>query len=115
MKRKGIRKRIWDQGTEVSQRDIAEFARDVDQALQSIPSFDTVITDVRWSLPFFLSCDHIPTSLLVSRVETPDSPTLGISFFPDPKWESDGSRIKITRCDGFVVGTRYRINWMLIG
>lgn len=113
--RKGIRKRIWDQGTEISQTDVAEFARDVDGAVRSIPDFQILVTDTTWAFPFFLGCDHVPQGLLVIRVETPNAPTVGVAYFPDPKWEADGSRLKITRADGFSPGTRYRVTWMVIG
>jgi len=115
MTRKGVRKRIWEQGTAISQADVAEFARDIDDAVRTIPTLSFVTTDAAWALPAYIACDHVPKGLLVIRVETPNAPTIGVAYFPDPKWEADGSRLKVTRADGFTAGTRYRITWMLIG
>lgn len=110
----GIRKRVWEQGTNVDARDLAEALRDADNSLRSIPTFTLITTDAQWTLPFTLTSSARPRGVLVIRVETPDNPLAGVAAFPSPMWQWKDGSIRIFRADGFVIGTRYVIEWKLI-
>lgn len=111
----GVRRRLWEQGSKVEPRDLAEAIRDLDDAVRVIVPRRLITTDVTWVLPFTLAATSQPEAILVIRAQTPSTPTTGLAALPDPMWIWKGSSAEIFRADGFVLGTRYIITWELIG
>jgi hypothetical protein len=115
-----IRKRMWSE--KVSGKDVGDFARDVSEALSTIPFLKIKRFEAPYTEPFYVSSNVEPEGLLCLRIirvgsgQLQQSPVLtgALCHFT---WDGQKRRIVIESIDGMSPspGLLFRYSFLLIG
>lgn len=118
-KRYGIRKRVWEQGKNVSATDIAESLRDVDGELGKIYARQIVETTTQYAPPnpFTVACDHGPAGVVCIRIRNDKGTSRDViaSGAGQCNFEWVDGLIKIYSVGSFAAPGRYIFTLEIIG
>lgn len=117
--RRGIRKRIWETGSDPSPRDIAEALRDVDEHIQGTIPRKLVELTAQYNPPnpFTVSYDHVPSGVVCIRIRNDKGSSRDViaSGAGQCNFEWSDGIIKIFSVGSFGAAGRYIFTLEIIG
>lgn len=111
-----LRKSLWT-GDKASARDVAEFARDVDQRVRSVETGATLqvvsFDNFTFTLPIVIdTAGRKPAAVYVGTLRVPGSPT-NLQPTLTPLWDVWNGKVRINQITGATVGTKYDLSLLL--
>ena len=94
---------------------VAELARDIQQAFDSIGQEKIVSFTREYAEPMLVSFDHEPLGVQLLRIRKDDDPEAAVQANALVSYVYRGGGIEITELVGPVVGTRYRFAFKVVG